>query len=51
MKSFSTISFAVCEVWKHQHEAHWLLNNHKILNWKKERKKGFGVKMQSYGIY
>lgn len=41
----------MCEVWKHQHEAHWLLNNHKNLKLEKEKTKGFGVKMQSDGIY
>lgn len=48
MKSFSTISFAVCEVWKHQHEAHWLLN-HKILKiGKRKEKKVLGEKCNPY---
>lgn len=41
MKSFSTVSFAVCEVWTHQHEAHWLLNNHKNFKLEKGKKKRF----------
>lgn len=34
-KYFSTIGFIKCEVWKHQHKANWVLNNHKNLKLEK----------------